>query len=108
VLPSKIEAINEPIAWPALACAAFYGRFEVINALLKAGATVDMKDATYQGTPLGWAGFGNVPESARILLRHGADPTIKNASGDSVREFVSGPIWEEVLSTVIQNTFQGL
>jgi ankyrin repeat protein len=68
----------------ALHFAAFHGNPELVAALLEGGASIDVKDRDYGGTPLGWALHGSADrwpgismdrhdEAVRLLLDAGSE-----------------------------------
>ena len=65
--------------------AARWGRIEIVNMLIEAGALIDPKNALNQ-TPLHYAVVYQHPEVVKVLLKAGADPTIKtNKEMDAFR-----------------------
>ena len=52
--------------------AALAGHDAVVRLLVERGARLDIKDTIYQGTPLGWAIYGDQPEIEKYLRAHGA------------------------------------
>jgi hypothetical protein len=48
------------------------GRDAVVRLLVERGARLDLRDTTYDGTPLGWAEYGGRPEIAAYLRSRGA------------------------------------
>ncbi len=48
------------------------GRDAIVRLLVERGARLDVRDTIYDGTPLGWAQYGNQPEIAAYLRAHGA------------------------------------
>jgi hypothetical protein len=91
--PSE-PSVAGPAGGNALHCAAWEGSVPCVSAILRypAGrALLETRDATYQGTPLGWCCHGSMncgnpdadhAEVARQLLAAGAqrDPAIKGCS----------------------------
>ena len=51
----------------ALHHAVWSGSMETVKVLVEAGANPDIKDTIYEGTPLGWAEYGNKDEIAAYL-----------------------------------------
>lgn len=56
----------------ALHHAVYSGELEAVKVLVEAGAALDVKDAIYDGTPLGWAEYGKQVEIADFLRERGA------------------------------------
>ena len=65
--------------------AAFQGHTDVIKELLKGAIHINSiakaSDGSYFFTALHWAIYKNNPESVKLLLEHGADPSIQGKSG---------------------------
>ena len=57
--------------------AAFHGHRQVVELLVDRGARLDLKDSTYQGTPLGWAEHAGQREIADFLRAHLAEKPTK-------------------------------
>jgi ankyrin repeat protein len=53
--------------------AAWNGHVDVVRAFVERGARLDIRDAIYQGTPLGWAVHGKQDEVAAYLRSRGAE-----------------------------------
>lgn len=60
-------------AGSALHGAAYHGNIEMIDYLLKHGASVDQREK-FDITPLWWARKNNQAEAEQLLLSHGANP----------------------------------
>jgi hypothetical protein len=56
----------------ALHHAVYSGSLDAVKVLVEAGASLDTKDAIYEGTPLGWAEYGRQIEIAEFLREKGA------------------------------------
>jgi hypothetical protein len=91
---SNLDAVRLMLAsgWPvdhmgqhrasALHWAAFHGNVDMVREILRYHPTVDLIDGTYNGTPLGWAGYGSengwrldgsdYPGAVQALLEAGA------------------------------------
>jgi ankyrin repeat protein len=57
---------------PPLHQAIAAGHLDVVKLLVEKGASLDIKDTIYQGTPLDWARYCNQPEIAAYLTSKGA------------------------------------
>jgi len=57
--------------------AAFHGHLKVVELLVSHGARLDLKDSTYQGTPLGWAQHAGQREIADFLRAQMAETPAK-------------------------------
>lgn len=49
------------------------GSLEAVKVLVEAGASLDVKDLSYQATPLGWAEYLEHPEIAELLRAHAGE-----------------------------------
>ncbi|HEY8508415.1 MAG TPA: ankyrin repeat domain-containing protein [Steroidobacteraceae bacterium] len=56
-----------PLHW-----AAMRGHIDLVRLLLERDADINLRDATYQSTPLGWAREFRRREAAALLLAYGA------------------------------------
>ena len=70
-------ALNAPCAnlyshATALHHAVYSGSLDAVKVLVEAGARLDTKDTIYEGTPLGWAEYGQQGEIAQFLREKGA------------------------------------
>lgn len=69
---------DTPLHWPA-----HNGYFEIVEALLDAGAGIDADEINcYGGKPLHWASE-HAPRTVELLLRRGADVNARNVKADS-------------------------
>ncbi|KAL8724352.1 MAG: hypothetical protein Q9181_006863 [Wetmoreana brouardii] len=66
--------------------ASCFGHEYVVLALIEAGADVDLKDRN-QWTALMWAMTNRHKNIAKMLLDHGASPTVKSSSGRTAFDF---------------------
>jgi ankyrin repeat protein len=76
-----------------------WAREGLLHDVLTKGAYIDIRNV-YQQTPLHFAMFFNNPEGARILIDHGADVNVKDASGNtplSIAEKNKKPILVDLL-----------
>ncbi len=64
------------------------GHQEVVQALLNAGADVDVQDRNHW-SPLMWAMTNRHKAIAKVLLDHGASPDAKSSSGRTAFDFVA-------------------
>ncbi|KAL2414843.1 Dilute domain-containing protein C25B8.08 [Exophiala dermatitidis] len=67
--------------------ASCFGHYEVVAALLDAGAVVDKQDRN-QWSALMWAMTNRHKQIAKLLLDHGANPDIKSSSGGTALDFL--------------------
>jgi len=76
--------------WQALTLAVMHGNLEMAQSLLDSGAKVNATDAA-GSTPLMWAVGLDTPNPALVdaLLRHGADPGVKNLAGESALQWAT-------------------
>ncbi|MCW3055277.1 MAG: ankyrin repeat protein 65-like [Chthonomonadales bacterium] len=78
----------EPYCPTPLGSAALVGQTAVIEYLLSKGARIDGRDGISY-TPLMWACRGANAVSVKVLLRHGADVTLKTADGKTARSLAA-------------------
>ena len=64
-----------------LMISAMNGHTEMLQFLIHSGANLDLKDTSYGWTALMYATFYGQLEAVKILLKHGADPTIPAQNG---------------------------
>jgi ankyrin repeat protein len=76
---------SKEILSAALRNAATTSSIEIINALLAAGADVNLRDSTFGATALVRAAYSDYAETERVklLLDHGADVNIRDNKGDT-------------------------
>lgn len=67
--------------------AACFGKFEIAQALLLAGAKIDNQDS-HGWSALMWATTNNHEKLVKLLLEHGASAQTKSAKGRTVLDFV--------------------
>ena len=83
---------NEPHNFTPLAYAAYQGRDQMIQYLLKRGARVNPdgpRTYTYVNTPLMMAAMQGHVSSALLLLRAGADPRVRVVNGHTAAELAA-------------------
>ena len=80
---ADVHIVNVGGATPLHTAAAFRADPSAIEILIQAGADVNLKTpASYGGwTPLHGAAARNSSDIVAVLLKHGADPTAKDARG---------------------------
>jgi len=71
-----------------LSAAAFQARLAIIDILLDHGAKIDAKDGSAY-TPLMWAATLGSRETIMLLLKHGADRTIKSDKGETAKDMAT-------------------
>ena len=83
-------AAADEAGFTALHLACQQGNHEIAEALLRAGAQVDVKDS-WGNTPLWRATFAFQGDTRliRLLLDHGANPDLANNSGRSPRQMAA-------------------
>lgn len=67
--------------------------FEIVEALLKHAAKVNIQDE-HGNTPLHYACYRRDEKMIKALMEKGADPTLKNGSGKTPLEVLSGSFYE--------------
>lgn len=81
---------NEPYNYTPLAYAAYQGREQMIQYLLKRGAVVNPDGTTpYVNTPLMMAAMQGHLNAAVLLLRAGADPRVRVVNGHTAAELAA-------------------
>lgn len=76
---------------PAIYAAAKRGRDDIIEALLRNGASVNAKTAIAGRTALHEAALKGHIETVKLLLAHGADVNAKNSNGRTPLYYVTTP-----------------
>jgi len=76
--------------WMGIHYAARWGNIPMLNSYLKAGAHVDSKTKNKE-TSLHKCARWNTKECAILLLKHGANPTIKNSDGNIPSDMTNEP-----------------
>jgi len=98
----SVSSVSGPTGGTALHCAAWDGSVDCVEAILRYPAgqrLIEVRDATYQGTPLSWCCHGSVncgnpradhAEVARMLIKAGApvDPAIADWDGSDAFQAV--------------------
>ncbi|RKP10190.1 hypothetical protein THASP1DRAFT_28030 [Thamnocephalis sphaerospora] len=88
----ETELFGDVFSWGPLHCAAFYGRSDMIDALMERGADVELRDTWHRGTALAWSAFGGRADVVRQLIdEYNADPDAKNMHGQVPYDLVSEP-----------------
>lgn len=72
-----------------LSDAARTGKCKMIAALLDKGADVNFVEAPLGWTPLMRAAYWGWPEACELLMKRGADPTVKSLRGNTAASLVS-------------------
>jgi hypothetical protein len=95
-----VDAVGQHGATP-LHWAAFHGNAEMAELILQRHPPLEVKDADFKSTPLGWAihgsehGWhsqtGNYPATVEALLRAGAKAPAEPAGSQSVRQILQRP-----------------
>lgn len=84
----------------ALREAAYHGDLVKLSSLLAVDfALVNSQHSLNHWTPLHWAAKANSLSCVRLLLNHGADPTITNDKGLLASDLASDPQCKELLSS---------
>ena len=73
--------VTDPGEAPAIAHAAQEGNTVMVDTLLEYGASVNAVDPENQKTPLFYALENEHPDTAALLLKHGADPNARGPDG---------------------------
>lgn len=79
--------------------AAIGGDVATVEALLRAGVTLDAR-GTNGGTAFLWGAFEGKRDVLLTLIGAGADPTIPNDSGDTVLPFAESQRWHDVVAAI--------
>ena len=80
-----VDELAEPGGTP-LHAAAMYGRAQIAEVLIRAGADIDVNcelDPCYSGTPLHVAAFFGHVDVVRVLLAHGANAALLDDHGET-------------------------
>jgi Ankyrin repeats (3 copies) len=83
IIPGNDRVRPQPLYY-----AASYGLIGTVEALIAAGADVNVRAGRYGGTALHAAYYRDHPEVVEVLLQAGADPTIRDLHGDTPLELV--------------------
>jgi hypothetical protein len=86
------DGVNTNTRQPILFRAANDGRIHLMEALLKAGADINIRNADGT-TALTFASSSRQIETVKFLLQHGADPFLRNAAGNDLAAGLFGPNW---------------
>jgi ankyrin repeat protein len=87
---ANVEYIEERDGWLPLHYAARWGDLKMMNLLIRAGANINGKTKSRE-TALHKCGRWDRKEVAIILMKLGADPTIKNADGNKPSDMTVDP-----------------
>ncbi len=80
-LSASKEPLNEEMKESLLYKASLYDSPQIMNFLAQKGVNLNVAIGNSKFTPLHFAAGNNYPTSVRVLLDHGADPTIVDAQG---------------------------
>ena len=84
--------------------AAAYGRFDIAESLVEAGAAVDARDKNYKYTPLMLACMSGNEALARLLIAEGADVNAKSASAFTAGFSNYGSYYTRTIANLKQRT----
>lgn len=87
---ANVEYIEERDGWLPLHYAARWGDLKMMDILIKAGANINGKTNSKE-TALHKCGRWDRKEAAIMLLKLGADPTIKNSDGNKASNMTVDP-----------------
>jgi len=85
-----INFMEDRDGWMGIHYAARWGNIPMLNAYLKAGADVDSKTKNKE-TSLHKCARWNTKDCAILLLKNGANPTIKNSDGNIPSDMTNEP-----------------
>lgn len=98
------EILKNPIGWDggqgfAVHCATWYNKSEIIDFLIneKKMDANHQRDVNAAYTPLHHAAKNEAYDAAAMLLKHGANPLLKNSSGETTIEFCKSERVKELL-----------
>ncbi|GJL97152.1 MAG: hypothetical protein DHS20C06_09690 [Hyphobacterium sp.] len=94
---ANLHAYENALTLTALHMAATGDHADIVAALIAAGADMDVQ-GTMGGTPLMWAAFEGSQDSARVLLEHGADPTLASNDGSTFIAIARQRGWDELVT----------
>jgi ankyrin repeat protein len=89
-LGANVEYIEERDGWLPLHYAARWGDLKMLDVLIKSGANINGKTNSKE-TALHKCGRWDRKEAAIVLLKLGADPTIKNSDGNKASDMTVDP-----------------
>lgn len=89
-LGANVEYIEERDGWLPIHYAARWGDLDMLNVLIKAGVNINGKTNSKE-TALHKCGRWDRKEAAIILLKLGADPTIRNSDGNKASDMTVDP-----------------
>jgi ankyrin repeat protein len=87
---ANVEYIEERDGWLPLHYAARWGDLKMMDLLIKAGANINGKTNSRE-TALHKCGRWDRKEAAIVLLKLGADPTVKNSDGNRASDMTVDP-----------------
>eukprot|EP00038_Savillea_parva_P031524 m.87526 g.87526 ORF g.87526 m.87526 type:complete len:606 (-) comp9704_c2_seq2:2349-4166(-) len=96
-----VDQLNED-GCSCLHLACVHGFHDVAKQLIEGGATVNILSAEAD-TPLHYAAYANHVDAVRMLLAHGADPTMRNHESVSSLDLASDPHIRAVLMDAIES-----
>lgn len=101
---SKLATVNRitPDGQAPLHIAAGNGSVDMIDALIKRGAEINLTNSNQQ-TPLHWAAWNNQPGSAETLLQHGACVFQGEAAGNTPLMLAAQSNSKEVAKVLLDN-----
>ncbi|KAL7751099.1 hypothetical protein RI367_003679 [Sorochytrium milnesiophthora] len=98
----SVTEFGATFSWGPIHCAAYYGRDEMLEALIEKGAHVELPDGWYGGTALAWAAYGEQFNTCKLLIdKYGADRYKKNNVGQVPYDLIAdkrNPKWLSIFS----------
>nr|XP_002123436.3 ankyrin repeat domain-containing protein 10 isoform X2 [Ciona intestinalis] len=101
--PDQLVAEDQFYGWTPVHWAAYFGKVECLNGLLRTGVNVNIRTSRFQQTPAHIAAFGGHPTCLLELLKSGADFHARDYLGETPMHKAARVGNGECIKTLIQN-----